>query len=117
MLEGVKPERGDSGGVGMAENAEHAAFFAQAIGVQVEIRPNFRLVRIGLARGIHNRLLRLSRSGRAASQSVPERNLTSAAPLMKKRRRRHKFYIVQLARFVDPARDNLLSHPQHYFCF
>ena len=28
MLERVQPERGDGGGVGMAENAEYAAFLA-----------------------------------------------------------------------------------------
>ena len=36
MLERVQAERGDGGGVGMAENAEHAAFFAQAVAVEVE---------------------------------------------------------------------------------
>jgi hypothetical protein len=37
MLQGVKAKSGDRGGVWMAEYAEHAAFFAQAIGVKVEI--------------------------------------------------------------------------------
>ena len=36
MLQGVQAERGDGGGVGMAENAEHAAFLAQPVVVQVE---------------------------------------------------------------------------------
>ncbi len=37
MLEGVEAERRDGGGVGMAENAEDAAFFAQAIGLGIEL--------------------------------------------------------------------------------
>ena len=36
MLQGVQTERGDRRGVGMAEDAEHAAFFAQAIGLGIE---------------------------------------------------------------------------------
>ena len=36
MLQGVQAERGDGGGVGMAENAEHAAFLAQPVAVQIE---------------------------------------------------------------------------------
>src|SRR5664280_2614567 len=36
MLERVQAERGDGGGVGMAENAEHAAFFAQPVGIRIE---------------------------------------------------------------------------------
>ena len=36
MLEGVQAERGDGGGVGMAENAEHAAFLAQPVGIRIE---------------------------------------------------------------------------------
>ena len=35
MLQGVQPERGDGGGFGMAENAEHAAFLAQRVAVEV----------------------------------------------------------------------------------
>jgi hypothetical protein len=35
MLERMQAERGDGGGIGMAENAEHAAFLAQAVAVQV----------------------------------------------------------------------------------
>ncbi len=35
VLERVQAERGDGGGVGMAENAEHAAFLAQAVGVRI----------------------------------------------------------------------------------
>ena len=34
MLEGVKAERGDGGGVGVAEDAEDPAFFAQAVAVE-----------------------------------------------------------------------------------
>ncbi len=37
MLERMQAERGDGGGIGMAENAEHAAFLAQAVGIQIEI--------------------------------------------------------------------------------
>ena len=33
VLQGVQAERGDGGGVGMAENAEHAAFLAQPVAV------------------------------------------------------------------------------------
>ena len=36
MLEGMQAERRDGGGVGMAEDAEHAAFFAQAVLVEIE---------------------------------------------------------------------------------
>ena len=36
VLQRVQPERGDGGGVGMAEDAEHAAFLAQAVAVEVE---------------------------------------------------------------------------------
>ena len=49
MLQGVQAECGDGGGVGMAEDAEHAAFLAQRVafeivlqfdraGVQVKVR-------------------------------------------------------------------------------
>ena len=34
MLQGVQPERGDRGGLGMAEDAEDAAFLAQPVGVE-----------------------------------------------------------------------------------
>src|ERR1019366_4660554 len=37
VLKGVQPERGDGGGLGMAEDAEHAAFLAQRIAVQVGV--------------------------------------------------------------------------------
>ena len=37
MLERVQAERRDGGGVGMAVDAEHAAFLAQAVGVEVQI--------------------------------------------------------------------------------
>jgi hypothetical protein len=30
-LQGVQPERGDRGGVGMSENAEHPALLVQAV--------------------------------------------------------------------------------------
>ena len=36
MLERVQAERGDGGGVGMAEDAEHAALLAQAVGIRIE---------------------------------------------------------------------------------
>src|SRR3569623_3538437 len=37
MLESVKPEGGDRGGVGMAEDAEHAAFFPECIAFAEQI--------------------------------------------------------------------------------
>ena len=37
MLKGMQAERGDRRGVGMAEDAEHAAFFAQAVALKIEI--------------------------------------------------------------------------------
>jgi hypothetical protein len=37
VLQSVQSERGDGGGVGMAEDAEHAAFLAQRVAVQVRI--------------------------------------------------------------------------------
>jgi hypothetical protein len=38
MLERMQPKRGDGGGVGVAENAEYAAFLAQAVGIHIEIQ-------------------------------------------------------------------------------
>ena len=35
VLQGVQSERGDGGGLGMAENAEHAAFLAQRVAFEV----------------------------------------------------------------------------------
>ena len=37
MLKGVQAECGDGGGLGMAEDAEHAAFLAQRVAVEVGI--------------------------------------------------------------------------------
>ena len=37
MLKRMQAERGDGGGVGMAEDAEHAAFLAQAVGIGIEL--------------------------------------------------------------------------------
>ena len=34
MLERMQAERGDGGGIGMAENAEHPAFLAEAVGIR-----------------------------------------------------------------------------------
>ena len=36
VLEGVQAERGDGGGVGVAEDAEHPAFLAEAVCIRVE---------------------------------------------------------------------------------
>ena len=36
VLQGVQPERGDGGRVGMAENPEHPAFFAQPVTIKIE---------------------------------------------------------------------------------
>ena len=38
MLERMQAERGDGGGIRMAEDAEHAAFLAQAVGIGIELR-------------------------------------------------------------------------------
>ena len=38
MLKGVKAERGDGGSIGMTEDAEHTAFFAERVAVEIEIR-------------------------------------------------------------------------------
>ena len=38
MLQGVQAERGDGGGFGMAENAEHAAFLAQRVAFEVVLQ-------------------------------------------------------------------------------
>src|SRR5581483_9358747 len=35
MLQGVQPERGDGGGLGVAENAEHAALFTERVSLEV----------------------------------------------------------------------------------
>jgi hypothetical protein len=45
VLQRMQPERGDGGGVGMAENAEHAAFLAQAVRLQIG--------ELGLAGNVH----------------------------------------------------------------
>jgi len=37
MLQSVQSECGDGGGVGMAEDAEHPAFLAQRIAVQIVV--------------------------------------------------------------------------------
>jgi hypothetical protein len=36
VLQGVQPERRNGGGVGVAENAEDPAFFAQTVGIEIE---------------------------------------------------------------------------------
>ena len=38
MLQGVQPERGDGGGLGVAEDAEHAALLAQRVAFQIEVQ-------------------------------------------------------------------------------
>jgi hypothetical protein len=59
MLKGVKSEGGDGGGVRMSEDAEHAALFAQPIGVRIEIREIQIPVQIGVGgRLIHRAALR-----------------------------------------------------------
>ncbi len=47
MLQGVQAERGDRGRIRMAENAEHAAFLAQPVGVQIEVEGGGSLVTEG----------------------------------------------------------------------
>ena len=36
VLQGVQAERGDGGGLRMAEDAEHAALFAEPVGIRIE---------------------------------------------------------------------------------
>ena len=43
MLQRVQAERGDGGGVGMAEDAEDAAFLAQRVAVEIEVRVGARV--------------------------------------------------------------------------
>jgi hypothetical protein len=45
MLKGVKAERGDRGGIGVAKNTEHPALFAQ--GVTVSMKIQIAVVRVG----------------------------------------------------------------------
>ena len=33
MLQGMQAQRGEGGGIGMTENAEHAAFLVQGVGI------------------------------------------------------------------------------------
>ncbi len=42
VLQSVQAERGDGGGLGMAEDAEHAAFFAERVAVQVGVSEFYR---------------------------------------------------------------------------
>src|SRR3974390_1171818 len=37
VLQGVQAERGDGGGIGMAVNAEHTAFLAEPVAVEVKV--------------------------------------------------------------------------------
>ena len=67
MLQGVQSERGDGGGVGMAENAEHAAFLAQRVAFQIGIGPESSDAGLGL--GIQVALARRHRKG-SVSQSI-----------------------------------------------
>ena len=43
VLQRMQPQRGDRGGVGMAEDAEYAAFLAQAVGIDIEALGQVRL--------------------------------------------------------------------------
>ena len=86
VLEGVQPERGDGGGLGMAEDAENAAFLAKRVAVQIGVcqmdwteiqlvlcgvfgRARFKVHRASLlawfhfAAGFSISFLRLSRAG------------------------------------------------------
>ena len=59
MLQGVQAERGDRGGVRMAEDAEHAAFLAQPVAVEVDIGGsggNFE-IETAIARRVVHRLV------------------------------------------------------------
>jgi hypothetical protein len=38
MLERVQPERGDGGGLGVAEDAEHAAFLAERVAFEIVLQ-------------------------------------------------------------------------------
>ncbi len=66
MLKGVKAERGDGGGIGMAENAEHAAFLAKRVAFNLEFIQIGSSVEVQIALvGVVGRAL-LSRPSRLA---------------------------------------------------
>ena len=74
MLQGVQAERRDGGRVRMPENAEHAAFLAQPVAVQIEVERGRRLVQVvwrvdhlahRLSGSISTRPLHLSRARRS----------------------------------------------------
>ena len=66
MLQRVQAERRDGGGIGVAENAEHAALFAQRVPFEVVLESRSRLgaefeIELGVTgRGFASRPLRLS---------------------------------------------------------
>src|SRR6185437_6950150 len=49
MLESVKTQRGNGGGVGVAEDAEHAAFLTERVAVEIEIQVGVRFGRESVA--------------------------------------------------------------------
>src|SRR5262249_10193891 len=74
MLQGVQAERRDGGGVGMAEDTEHAAFFAQPVAVEIEkaSRVSHSVVLPALLRPLRRRRTPSSpRETRARDRTVP----------------------------------------------
>lgn len=70
VLEGVKAERGDRRGVGVAEDAEDAALLAEPIGIWVErVVQSFGRVSLETTRGVddHHYLVSPERALRAGS--------------------------------------------------
>ena len=77
MLQRVQAERGDGRGVGMAEDAEHAAFLAQPVGVGIEVARSCVAASCCL---LHRYRLSLAMSRHATvGESAPSRALAGAA--------------------------------------
>src|SRR5215471_2628873 len=71
VLERVQPQRGDCGGVGMTQDAEHPAFFAQAVRVELGVE--------GVALGVVRRVNRVDHRASDLLQS-PYRAVYLAPP-------------------------------------
>ena len=72
MLKGVKAERSNRGGIGVAENAEHAALFAQRVAVQIQIKIAFQ---VGVGRfmaGVNRRFHVVHHASIVHGISVPQ---------------------------------------------
>src|SRR5712691_3989146 len=112
MLQGVQLERGDGGGFGMTEDAEHPAFFAQRVPfqvnvLQVEIRRiqiAGKGVRIGLC-GVVGRALHLvHRLSFSAEINVPRASQSAFSGC------RGQVYDSQQRRPARPARRHSVHH-------